>query len=129
MLLKTIPLREAALLRVLLAARLEADNRTGEIFGNNPAERLRESSAITRTATFDQAMAQARQDGWILGQRRYSRGVRKQGGDQLNLVWRRWTEPRHPHCHAGDRGSSWLPLGERVPTKHAERVSTYKDYG
>ena len=80
--LKTIPLREEALLRVLLAARLEADNRTGEIFGNNPAERLREASGITRGPTFDHAMAQARQEGYIAGQRRYSRGVRKRGGDQ-----------------------------------------------
>jgi hypothetical protein len=63
MLLKTIPLRDAALLRVLFAARLEADNRTGEIFGNNPAERLREASGITRWPTFDLAMAQAKQQG------------------------------------------------------------------
>jgi hypothetical protein len=100
MLLKTVPLRDAALLRVLLAARLEADNRTGEIFGDDPAQRLREASGITRTATFDDAIAQAKKGGWLLGTRRYARGLRKLGGDMLNLVWSHWAEQRNTPCHS-----------------------------
>lgn len=92
MLLRTIPMRQEAALREAIAARIEADEATGEIFarsGKSPRELLREAANISRKASFDEGMSLVRKLGLIQGHRIYSRGERNQG-DRLVLDWDTW---------------------------------------
>lgn len=95
MLLKAFPMRNEATLRLAIAARIEADEATGEVFGRDPVSarfHLQDVANVPREASLDKAMGQLSKLKLTQGLRQYSRGERKQGGDRIVLNWDQWEE-------------------------------------
>ncbi len=95
MLLRIFPVRDAVAFRMAVAARIEADEATGEVFtsqGRSPRERLQDAAGVGRTNSVDEAMSTIKKTGLIKGHRQYSKGLRKAGGDRLVLDWAKWEE-------------------------------------
>jgi hypothetical protein len=95
MLLRIFPVRDAVAFRMAVAARIEADEATGEIFtsqGRSPRERLQDAAGIGRINSVDEAMSTIKKAGLIKGHRQYSKGQRKTGSDRLVLDWAKWEE-------------------------------------
>jgi hypothetical protein len=95
MLLRAIPMRNEATLRLAIAARIEADEASGEIFdrGDTSARaHLQDVANVPRETSLREAMATIRKLKLIEGERKYSKGQRKQGSDRLVLNWSQWED-------------------------------------
>lgn len=95
MLLKLFPVRDSVAFRMAVAARLEADEATGEVFpsqGRSPRERLEDTACIERAASIKEAMSTIKKAGLIRGERQYKNGHRQGGSDRLVLDWSKWED-------------------------------------
>lgn len=95
MLLKTIPMRNEATLRLAIAARIEADEATGEVFprgDKSPRQHLQDVANVPRATSLNDSMAEIVKQQLLLPQRQYTKGTRKQGGDKLFVNWDHWEE-------------------------------------
>jgi hypothetical protein len=95
MLMRAIPMRNEATLRLAIAARIEADEATGEVYNRgetSPRAHLQDVANVPRATTLDDAMAMLRKLKLVQSRRSYVGGTRRQGGDRLVLDWNQWED-------------------------------------
>ncbi len=124
-LLQIIPMRHEAELRAAVALRMEVDESSDQVLGENGRERLQRVANISRANTFDEAISALQEKGILRVDRRYSNGAGGriyQRGAVYILTRETW-----PEGASAPKTEPSPLLNDVVPAQRGERATVAPD--